>query len=97
MGRCTCTLAHWLIPTTLTAQPGIYALVGAAAMMAGTCRVHVSLVVIMLLGDAQAVRVDPRHLLGHPHPLNIQKTRGTYVNVSYHLRVGGGWGGDNVS
>ena len=65
MGRCTCTLAHWLNPTTLTAPPGIYAMVGAAAMMAGTCRVHVSLVVIMLLGDAQTVRVDPRHLLGH--------------------------------
>lgn len=55
MGRCTCTLAHWLNPTTLTVQPGIYAMVGAAAMMAGTCRVHVSLVVIMLLGDAQTV------------------------------------------
>ena len=48
LGRGTCTLAHQL-GLVATVHPGIYAMVGSAAVMAGMCRVHVSLVVIMLL------------------------------------------------
>ncbi|CAL1131702.1 unnamed protein product [Cladocopium goreaui] len=56
MGRGICTMAHCM-GLFATVHPGIYAMVGAAAVMAGTCRVHVSLVVIMfeLTGALQLV------------------------------------------
>lgn len=50
LGRGACTMAHSL-GFIATVHPSIYAMVGAAGMMAGTCRVHVSLVVIMPLGS----------------------------------------------
>lgn len=54
MGRGICTMAHCM-GLFATVHPGIYAMVGAAAVMAGTCRVHVSLVVIMFLDIAGEV------------------------------------------